>query len=437
MRLRKVQRAEMAGSHANRCSITSSCRGSHPTHRLPPIPLSAQQRLRGIIAPEVAEEQVADIFVRINSTGVQLNQSDFILTLMSVFWEDGRRQLEEMCRLARVVPGPGSKAPPFNYLFQPEPDRLLRASVAFGFRRARLVAVYNVLRGKDVDTGVIDLAKREEQFARLKIAQEATLDLTHWEGFLKSVWDTGYWSAAVISSQTALVYSYAFYLLGRKTFAVPEPELRRLIGRWFFASSLTSRYTSSPESRMEQDLNLLRDQTSAQAFADALNTAMSADLTNDYWVTTLPAAMETSSARNPQRCSYLAAQILLKAPVLFSDSPVSSLLDPALKLQKSALEWHHLFPRAWLESQGVTERTRINQQANLALVEWPDNLRIGDQPPAEYVPKLRQRFSDDSWTAMHRLNALPLGWANLPYEVFLQRRRELMAAVIRQGYESL
>jgi hypothetical protein len=33
---------------------------------------------------------VADIFVRINSEGVKLNQSDFILTLMSVFWDDAR-----------------------------------------------------------------------------------------------------------------------------------------------------------------------------------------------------------------------------------------------------------------------------------------------------------------------------------------------------------
>lgn len=32
------------------------------------------------------EEKVADVFVRVNSQGVTLNQADFILTLMSVFW---------------------------------------------------------------------------------------------------------------------------------------------------------------------------------------------------------------------------------------------------------------------------------------------------------------------------------------------------------------
>lgn len=37
------------------------------------------------LSQQSSEEQVADVFVRINSEGKKLNQSDFILTLMSVF----------------------------------------------------------------------------------------------------------------------------------------------------------------------------------------------------------------------------------------------------------------------------------------------------------------------------------------------------------------
>lgn len=48
------------------------------------------------------EEQVAEVFVRINSEGVVLNQADFILTLMSVFWEKGRRELEDFARAAKT-----------------------------------------------------------------------------------------------------------------------------------------------------------------------------------------------------------------------------------------------------------------------------------------------------------------------------------------------
>ena len=98
------------------------------------------------------EEQVAEIFVRINSEGVKLNQADFILTLMSVHWEKGRR------RARRVQPRGGRpdrrRAPtPKNPFIDPSPDQLLRVGVALAFRRGRLQHVYNILRGKDLDTG--------------------------------------------------------------------------------------------------------------------------------------------------------------------------------------------------------------------------------------------------------------------------------------------
>jgi len=92
------------------------------------------------IAPSVDEEQVADIFVRINSEGVKLNQADFILTLLSVFWEDGRKALEDFCRRSRLVPTASDGPSPFNYFIQPDPDQLLRVSVAYGFGRGRLKA---------------------------------------------------------------------------------------------------------------------------------------------------------------------------------------------------------------------------------------------------------------------------------------------------------
>jgi uncharacterized protein with ParB-like and HNH nuclease domain len=38
------------------------------------------------------------VFVRINGKGKALNQADFILTLMSVFWDEGRAELEAFAR---------------------------------------------------------------------------------------------------------------------------------------------------------------------------------------------------------------------------------------------------------------------------------------------------------------------------------------------------
>lgn len=389
------------------------------------------------IASTVDEEQVADIFVRINSEGVKLNQADFILTLLSVFWEDGRKDLELFCRASRQPTGLGSTASPFNHFIQPDPDQLLRVSIAVGFGRGRLKSVYQVLRGKDLDTGEFSQERREHQFDVLREAQARVLHLKHWHQFLSALVGAGFRGAEVISSQNALLYAYAFYLLGRTRFNVPEHQLQKLIGRWFFASSLLGRYTNSPESMMDGDLNRIKGIQDADGFVSTLDEIIVSELTNDFWAITLPAALESSAARSPELFAFIAAQCKLGAPILFSHKKVPELLDPVVKATKKPLERHHLFPRAWLESQGIEDRKVINQLANYALLEWPDNIDISDAPPSEYVPKLRSRSSEADWKLMQEMHALPDGWERLSYTDFLEQRRKLMAGIIRRGFECL
>lgn len=389
------------------------------------------------IAASVDEEQVADIFVRINSEGVKLNQADFILTLLSVFWEDGRRELETFCRASRNVVSSGSQASPFNHFIKPDPDQLLRVAVAFGFGRGRLKSVYQILRGKDPETGLYTAERRNEQFDVLKVAQESVLNLTNWHQFLSALIGAGFRSREMISSNNALLFSYAFYLMGRVRYQVPEHVLQKAIGRWFFASSLTGRYTSSPETILDADLARFRSIKDGDAFLAVLENILSSELTNDFWEITLPASLDSSSARNPELFAYVAAQNKLGAPVLFSHKTVPDLIDPAIQSKKKALERHHLFPRAFLERNGVAERRMINQMANYALLEWPDNLEISDDDPKDYVPAVAERFADTEWKLMHEMHALPDGWENLTYDEFLEQRRKLMASIIRRGYEKL
>lgn len=381
------------------------------------------------------EEQVAEIFVRVNSKGTSLNQADFILTLMSVFWDEGRAQLEAFCREARI---PSSDHPsPFNYYIQPGPDQLLRVSVAVGFRRARLNYAYLILRGKDLETEQFSDERRVQQFEILKSVQQHVLDLQNWHEFLKAIRQAGFISESMISSKIALLYSYAFYLIGKYDYGVDHYTLRNIIARWFFATVLTSRYSSSPESVMEQDLNRLRDVKDAAGFIQLLNHIINSLLTEDFWNITLPNELETSSSNTPSLFTYYASLVLLKAPVLFSKLSVADLLDPATKAKKAALERHHLFPRAYLEKLGITEVRDTNQIANYALVEWSDNIEISDTAPAEYFPEYQNRYDEKDWETMRFLHALPKGWELLSYADFLEQRRKGIAKVIRAGFEQL
>ncbi len=403
---------------------------------------NAIQRLRDVInfpftalslSSDLDEEMVSEIFVRINSEGVRLNQADFILTLMSVFWEKGRRNLEEFCRDARTPSD--SSASPFNYFIQPGPDQLLRVAVAVAFGRARLQHVYSILRGKDLQTKEFSSERRDEQFGLLQKAQEAVLDLTNWHEFFKAVTVSGYRGSRMVASETNLMYGYAMWLIGRIDFGVDLAALRQVIARWFYMCSVTSRYTGSSETQMEADLARLRNLKTADQFVEELDRICGSELTSDFWDIRLPNDLEKRSARTPALFSYYAALCVLDAKVLFSQMTVAELLDPAVKGKKSAIERHHLYPRAYLESIGVTELRDINQIANYALVEWSDNIQISDSPPATYYPQYVHAMSGPE--EMSFWHALPESWAQMEYGSFLEARREKMAKVIKAGWEML
>ena len=399
--------------------------------KLEEYPLTALE-----ISSSVDEDKVSEIFVRINSKGEALNQANFILTLMSVFWDEGRKELEEFCRRSKA-PSPDGSPSPFNHYLRPNPDQLLRVSVALGFRRARLEHVYSLLRGKDLETRQFSDEQRVKQFALLQEAQAYTLDLQNWHEFFKVLKRAGYPSDQLISSQMAVLYTYALWLIGKRDFKVDLYRLREVMARWFFMATLTGRYTSSPEARFEQDMALLRSANTADDFVRILDEQINAVLTKDYWEVTLPNELETAAARNTAQFAYYAALCLLEARVLYSKMKVSELLDPTTKAKKTALERHHLFPRKYLQRIGVREKRLINQVANYALVEWSDNIKISDRAPRDYVPELEERFASDELQQMYDWHGLPSNWYELDYKDFLKERRRRIALIIKSGFERL
>lgn len=389
------------------------------------------------LSQEASEEQVADVFVRINSEGKKLNQSDFILTLMSVFWDDGRAALEQFSIAARKPPAKTGTATPFNHIFQPEPDRLLRVSVGLAFRRGRLEHIYSLLRGKDLQTGQFSVERRTAQFDSLKIAQARVLDPTHWADYLNVVRAAGFRNWRYVSSEMALVFGYQLYLIGRVDYAVSAHALKQAIARWLFMSLLTGRYTGSTESQFEKDLAMLPGDKQPEAFLHKLAEIADAAVTEDYWNKTLPLELSTAAARSPSLFAYYAALVLCDARVLFSHGKVADLLDPPASGNRKALERHHLFPKRYLEKLGIDAKRDTNQIANFALIEWDDNSGISDDAPSVYWPEYARRFKDDDLHEMMRWHALPNQWEKLEYESFLVARRPLMAEIIREGFETL
>lgn len=393
------------------------------------------------ISAELLEETVSEIFVRINSQGVSLTQADFILTLLSVYWEEGRQEIEQFAINSRKVPDENTRRySPFNHLIKPDPDDMLRILVGCSFHRAKMKDVYSIIRGRDMETGEFSEELRTQQFEKLKIHLPLVLDNTNWHSFLHILIGSGYKDEELISSKNAVLYSYILYLIGKLNFNISHHELQRIIGRWFVMTSITGRYSSSPETAFEKDLNRIKE-FDKNYFVAGLEKIITDNLTNDFWEITLVGQMETSSARSPEANAFYASLNKLGSPALFSRKLVGDLYDPLLKIKKKRLEKHHIFPRNYLISQygfdKNKDKARINQIANLTFLEFEDNIEISDANPSEYFTMVKKRFTDNELSEMLNQHAIPDNFYQLEYDEFLQKRRKLMAGIIKKAFNKI
>ncbi|MET7655124.1 hypothetical protein [Streptomyces sp. NPDC005486] len=244
------------------------------------------------------------------------------------------------------------------------PDQLLRVAVAVAFRRARLQHVYSVLRGKDLESGKVTAARRQEQFDRLAQAHTKVLGLTSWHEFFQCVTAAGFRSRKMITSDNALLYSYTIWLIGRHDFGLTVDELRPEIGRWFFMAHTTGRYSNSPESQMEFDLGRIGSLPpgDGRAFTAELDRIIAANFTGDYWDISLPNRLDTSSSRSPVLFAYQAALNILDAEMLFGDQRIRDLLDPSVQPAK-AVDRDNLFHRKALAGLGPPWHDQLAQLA--------------------------------------------------------------------------
>lgn len=390
---------------------------------------------------------VADIFVRINSEGVKLSSSDFILTWLSVFWEEGRHEIEEFARASRFTPGEMSRMSgtpvrwtPKNPYLDLDPGHVLRVVVAVGNHRAQLGDAYNALRGRDPRSREIVPENRERELARLKDGQARVLNPNNWDEFLKVIERAGIRNDSMVTSKNAILFGYAFWLLGRTEFGVPVDELREVMARWYFMAQITGRYSGSAESRGQEDLNRFQglDRT-PETFKTVMDGQVETTLTEDWWNVTLPEDLHTSNTYGPAYTGYIAALTILDADALLSTLKVKDWIDPGHRPVKG-IEKHHLFPRAYLrEHRGYSSVRQINQVANQAMVEWSDNIDISDQPPSTYWPRqvADKDIKDERLQRQMWWHALPPGWTEMTYEEFLPARRRLIAHVTHEGFRKL
>lgn len=429
------------------------------------------ERLRGIVNnpvglielnSDLTIEEVTDIFIRVNSLGTELSQADFAMSKIASNETYGgntlRKAIDYFCHLSVASEFFGKiekHDPEFatteffskmswlknenDGIYDPLYTDMLRVAFTSEFKRGRLQDLVALLSGRNFETKEYEEPIAEKSFSQLKQGILSFMNETHFKRFVMIIRSAGFIAPSLIGSQNALNFAYIIYLALRAQ-SKPAADIERAVRRWFVMSVLTGRYSGSPESTFDYDIRQIHE----QGFDRYANALINAELSNAYWDSMLPQEMNTSSAISPSFKVFQAAQVKLNDKGFLSkDITVTDLV-----LNRSDV--HHIFPKAYLKKSGMT-KGRYNQIANYALAQSEINIAISERAPSDYfnivfdqcngVKKKIGGITDiielKKNLAMH---CVPDGIESMSvneYDDFLEGRRKLMSAKIKNYFQSL
>ena len=249
--------------------------------------------------------------------------------------------------------------------------------------------------------------------------------------------EAGYISDKLIASSNAIVFSYVLYLIAKYDYKLDAAQLKKCTSKWFFMSTITYFYTGSTESEVEKQFADLRDVHTAAEFIAYIDRVIETHFTDDYFSLTLPNELNSAAAISPAWYGYVAAQIVLNTPMLFSNTPVSKYFILGSSGTKNAIDKHHIFPKNYLTGIGFTSDRDRNQIANFTYLDYATNIEISDKAPQDYVSHYRQKLGEEGYRKTCKEHALPNNFENMEYMEFLNQRRILMAKTVRKAYQRL
>ena len=412
-------------------------------------------------------DEVTEIFIRINSKGTSLSQSDFVMSKMAADgdFESGhggsvmRKAVDYFCHLA-VKPDfyPQVKhdtefmnsvyadkikwlEKDFEDIYDPDYGDMLRVSFMHQFRRGKLADLVSLLSGRDFATREFRDDIVEESYKKLDQGIQKFINQNNFSQFILAIKGAGFISSKLLNSQMTLNFAYNLYLilLGEKD--IPNSQIKRYVQKWFVLSTLTSRYVGSPESIMDRDMRTI----SEKGFKVFMKEVEASALSDTFWDVTLPQNLETSSVNSPAFNTFIAAQINLNCnSMLMNGTKVSDLITIAGDV-------HHIFPRNYLKQNGITSKVKYNQVANYIYLDTQVNKAISDDAPNVYFSKAWKQCEDknimlgnisDKELLSNNLaeNCIPDKVKEMTfagYEEFLQERRKMMAKLIEKYYKGL
>jgi hypothetical protein len=408
-------------------------------------------------------DEVTEIFIRINSKGTALSQSDFVMSKMAADTAHGgntlRKVVDYFCHLA-VKPDfypqmikdtefekteYASKikwlAKDNEDIYDPDYNDMLRVAFMYSFNRAKLSDLVSLLSGRDFETREFKEEIVEDSYNKLREGIKVFINEHNFEQFVLAIKGAGFKSGKQLNSQITIDFAYMLYLKLAKDSSIPHDQVKHYVQKWFVLSTLTGRYVGSPESVMSRDIRLINE----KGFINFFNEIEASVLSDTFWSISLPQNLETTSTNSPAFNTFLAAQINLNCNSLFMHGTMIS------DLINISGDVHHIFPKAYLKSNGMDTKGKYNQVANFTYLDTQVNKAVSDDAPNVYFGKVLEQCDkmsiafgniSDREALMKNLseNAIPESVVSMTvkdYDGFLVERRKLMAQLMGRYYKGV
>lgn len=408
-------------------------------------------------------DEVTEIFIRINSKGTALSQSDFVMSKMAADTAHGgntlRKVVDYFCHLAvrhdfypQMIKDTEFEKTEYAYnikwlakdnedIYVPDYNDMLRVAFMYSFDRAKLSDLVSLLSGRDFETREFKEEIVEDSYKKLCEGIKVFINEYNFEQFVLAIKGAGFKSSKQLNSQMTLDFAYMLYLKLSRDFSIPRDRVKHHVQKWFVLSTLTGRYVGSPESVMSRDIRLINE----RGFINFFNEIEASVISDTFWNISLPQKLETTSTNSPAFNTFLAAQINLNCNSLFMHGTMIS------DLINISGDVHHIFPKAYLKNNGVEAKGRYNQVANFTYLDTQVNKAVRDDAPNIYFGKALEQCENkkiafgnisDRQVFMKNLeeNSIPKSVVSMTvkdYDVFLAERRVLMAQLMEKYYKGL
>lgn len=411
---------------------------------------------------ELDIDEVTEIFIRINSSGTVLSQADFAMSKIAVDEKfEGqfiRKAIDYFCHLAvkpefyQQIKDSDKEFAKTEYfqkmswlkddkedIYDPSYTDMLRVAFTYKFNRGRLKDLVALLSGRNFVTKEYEEQIAKDSFAKLKEGIMDFMNENNFKKFIMIIRSAGFIDNSMLRSQNALNFAYILYLKLKEKKLHPS-RIESFVRKWFVFSSLTGRYSVSPESKFDVDIKRIDSNP-----IEYINNVISAELSDKYWEVALPQQMDISVSSSPEFNIFLASQVKMGDKGFLSKDVK---IEDLIKLKG---DYHHIFPRNYLKKIGYPHRSQYNQIGNYVLAQTEINIAIGDKPPKDYFKELKEQCESkkakyggileiDELYENLKQHCIPLEIFDKlsdDYENFLKERRKLMSQKIKKYFEML